>query len=907
MKLPKPCIVHVERDHFVALVAADKKGVTYLCTDCGQWPGGRVKVSWEQWRAMTPGVHLCVARTGSQEAKLFQALQENHEPHSKGLQVASSGLVGGSLGGVSSLRFQLQGLVVGCGVDLDLLGPKLGPEPAYHGDPVDLSTGEEDYSTAPDITVYNPNGPAVSWGRSYRSLAGKKIYNNETDFGYGWSHSYNICIWEHSVEYTHGDSGIGSIGIAPGTWEYFKPTGNDMPDNGWEWQIIGPGAQTVASSASSNGWQAKFQAPPGYTSAGQPYDTNAFHLNITVPLSAPEGNYSVRVYVSGANSYLIQSAPQFIGTNQSGDFIVTRTPRSPIATPSGSFASHIAFPDGKTVSFRVPAIPTQSSPVVVCDVEHGYGIRVERHYDPSNVTGRFKVIFANQIVWETGNGDPLAEYSLKKAYQTWSLRYPLTRITNRTGQSIDFEYTPFGGYYNNYPYVSIIHRKLERIKDSITGTTLLSLGRDSSGFINSVSDYYGRIVYYTVAGLPTEGVAPSYPQLRYGLTYVSHIVATGTSVSNAPVRAQFEYVLVQYGFGPNNTPIKYPYLGSVTAQRQVGNDILPVVVSSFEYTAASQHVIGTTDAYGTVSHIYKVDADGGQEGALDHMQVYMKNSSGNGLYGYRVGHSSARNLTRRVVGLEENEDGELVGGIETENRAFGNTDNPYGPTQFTDGNGRSSHFSYDQWGRVLEAFSPRGTSITSTYEMSNDFPYNRLLSVQEGNKTPTTYEYYEPSGLIQKVSAPTPDGGIGDTTFTYDALGNVLSVSVPGNTSVAVRTTTFNYTQDGTYVQTAKVDQPLVVTDPDGGTTHYRYDALGRVIWRKEVDGAETELQYNVAEQLLVVKSIPTGQTGTGHTRVDHNYPFPGGPLLSKRTFNESGVLSSEIFFEYGLRNELLR
>ncbi len=48
IKLPKPCVVHVERDHFVAVIGADKKGVTYLCTDCGRWPGGKVQVTWAQ-------------------------------------------------------------------------------------------------------------------------------------------------------------------------------------------------------------------------------------------------------------------------------------------------------------------------------------------------------------------------------------------------------------------------------------------------------------------------------------------------------------------------------------------------------------------------------------------------------------------------------------------------------------------------------------------------------------------------------------------------------------------------------------------------------------------------------------------------------------------------------------------
>lgn len=46
--LPKPVIAFVEHDHFVSVVKADKKGVSYLCSDCGPWPGGQVNLTWQQ-------------------------------------------------------------------------------------------------------------------------------------------------------------------------------------------------------------------------------------------------------------------------------------------------------------------------------------------------------------------------------------------------------------------------------------------------------------------------------------------------------------------------------------------------------------------------------------------------------------------------------------------------------------------------------------------------------------------------------------------------------------------------------------------------------------------------------------------------------------------------------------------
>ncbi|MEZ5162334.1 MAG: hypothetical protein R2688_01010 [Fimbriimonadaceae bacterium] len=37
------------------------------------------------------------------------------------------------------------------------------------GDPINVANGEEEYVPDPDLTVYNPYGPDVSFLRQYRS------------------------------------------------------------------------------------------------------------------------------------------------------------------------------------------------------------------------------------------------------------------------------------------------------------------------------------------------------------------------------------------------------------------------------------------------------------------------------------------------------------------------------------------------------------------------------------------------------------------------------------------------------------------------------------------------------------------------------------------------------------------
>jgi len=75
-------------------------------------------------------------------------------------------------------------------------------------------------------------------------------------------------------------------------------------------------------------------------------------------------------------------------------------------------------------------------------------------------------------------------------------------------------------------------------------------------------------------------------------------------------------------------------------------------------------------------------------------------------------------------------------------------------------------------------------------------------------------------------------------------LGNVLTATTPGNDSVSSITTTFNYTTDGTYGQSAAIGQPVTLTDNLSNVTHMRYDSRGNLtslesvmnlfLWRRD-------------------------------------------------------------------------
>ena len=218
---PVPLVAYVEHDHFVTVVDADQKGIEYVCSDCGAWPGGPVRLNWKQWEAMDASVFLAVSRAASPQALALDRLPAKLGGKADRLRLAGRGGEGVAVyaaaqrainvlaGHMALLGRQGAGPLVGpyqhewgeyCGARgrsphctfqhcpmFELCVP---PSGSSAGDPVNLATGEEEYTPAPDLTVYNPKGPSIVWGRTYNSLAN----TTPSGFGSGWSHTYNWRI-----------------------------------------------------------------------------------------------------------------------------------------------------------------------------------------------------------------------------------------------------------------------------------------------------------------------------------------------------------------------------------------------------------------------------------------------------------------------------------------------------------------------------------------------------------------------------------------------------------------------------------------------------------------------------------------------------------------------------------------
>lgn len=264
--LPKPLIAFVEHDHYIVVTGATARGVSYLCSDCGPWPGGRVSLTWKQWHALNGGFYAAVTKAGGVWDRALDRLPANAgsgtAPHAlqaqaiaPEVQVASAGRLSGLLSGTTSAQvrplltamsvlnkhvvlqnspvYNQQGCInrpTGmqcesekcCPTDNGASGPGGPGGPGGHGnhggppnsimaagpsspDPVNLATGEEEYEPKADLSVYNPHGPGVIWGRLYDSLrnAGQGYFAGDVtyeanDFGQGWSQTYNEGVYDPS-------------------------------------------------------------------------------------------------------------------------------------------------------------------------------------------------------------------------------------------------------------------------------------------------------------------------------------------------------------------------------------------------------------------------------------------------------------------------------------------------------------------------------------------------------------------------------------------------------------------------------------------------------------------------------------------------------------------------------------
>ncbi|BDI32589.1 hypothetical protein CCAX7_46400 [Capsulimonas corticalis] len=555
-------------------------------------------------------------------------------------------------------------------------------------------------------------------------------------------------------------------------------------------------------------------------------------------------------------------------------------------------------PSGPKASFQRQyssdrALTGAASPGLSAGWTHGYDITIQ----PSQLSswGSLKMIYPNGAS-ETlvpnldGSGQPTGTFAAVSGapyYVTgvagstagqWS---SLTLVNSDRSQ---WRFVPFGGLFvlgritDRMGHSIVLNwngdRTLTSVADASSGAALLTFTYNS-GNLSSVADNSGRKVTY---GWTT----PASVALNC-LTTVSQVSDAGAS----PQPAHWTYGYSAF-FGQ-------PLLGNITVPSPTGHG------------TSTSHIV--YDSKGAVAAL--VDANG-------NIRSY-KASAGATMVEVKNSNKTLSQMTYSYDGL-----GRSNGIKDVYNRTatieYLDPTNPSKFTKQTDLAGKITTMTYDAFGNITGVTNPRGVATSFSYDYSL-FPLGRLLSVQPGTnfsspRMPSSISYYEPSGLISSVTEPAP-GSIGSgssvsTNFNYDALGNVTRIVTPGTDATLISgvdqgiVTTLNYATDGSYTQAPAVGQPIVITDNLGKATHLRYDSHGNLIAMTDAIGNETDISYNIADQPTTTTLPATGQTGSGRAKQVAAYLFPGGPIVSLTSYDESGNQVRQIVYNYGLEGELL-
>jgi YD repeat-containing protein len=200
-----------------------------------------------------------------------------------------------------------------------------------------------------------------------------------------------------------------------------------------------------------------------------------------------------------------------------------------------------------------------------------------------------------------------------------------------------------------------------------------------------------------------------------------------------------------------------------------------------------------------------------------------------------------------------------------------------------------THYVYDQGGRLLQTIQMGGTSGDEVGSSTTTYTYDglgRMLTVTDPHGALTSTVYTD---TAQKAVVTSQSGAV--ATSVYDKAGRLISLARSGD-----GTTTYAYDVAG---------RLLMTTDPTGVKKFNVYDDLGRQVGSVDGDGTLTETIYDKAGRVIRVYTYATAvdlgllRDGTGAalnpTLTDIRPSGSAGGVQFWNVYNDAGQLVYEI------------
>jgi len=897
--LPKPAIAHVENDHFVAITRADSRGVAYVCSDCGAWPGGEIHLSWPQWRAMNTDEVLATARPGSAEDIALQHLPTEVNGHPKEITLASAHPqnLGVIVEAQRALRAMGSSVVASnnypytpsttCGLPGSApKDPPFAPDPAF-GDPINAATGEMDYQPAPDLTIYNPIGPNVSWSRTYQPLSNL----SPTGLGVGWSHSYNWRIERSNIS---------------GSWHTFLR--------------MNTGA-TIALTPTAGEL-----SPP---TSGSPVKAAAFPLGtpFTVDWNYDPSQYFYRITFTDGYTWTFAQETT-LPVNGGGQY---------------TFYYPVKIQDriGNYIQLSWSTWPSPNTPDPVTDYTTSQHLQAI-----TDSTGKvlLQVYYYNNDLASVVEPPPLpGDHARGVAYWIYAESTHSTYVAkDLEAVSAITDLTP--DPYGNYTWGAIPMRNWFGYAQISTGnpyapggyeTAPVMVWRSSPApnmFDHTTGAVYGGYTSLTIIDYDTYGAFWRLTDSLGNKTIMDPVLGTGGTLDASRITIQDASGNIAFRY--------YSYWDSlmretkrklVTSISGGAETTITPGVSSYSDPMDPNHPSSATDAYGATS-LFQWDRFGNPVssttpkgtvtnrtwsytsfplGQLTSKQVGSKTANGisyfpNGriqyVYNPIPGQSSTGSVQTTTVGSLT-----TLGNISstsfpgnstsaTHTISFGyTTDGSYTqsealgkPITATDSLGHVSHCRYDHEGRPITFQDADGNINQIEYNTANQPVriWSQATGTSGSGQSSKTYAYLYPGGPLT-ITRRFDESGVmvGEQIATYDSEGELLTSTgtsdpfsvtydaahriktlTTGRAADFSKTTTYNYDLAG---RVTSITLPLGTGTSGADTQNYTYDDLSRPLTRTDGNGLITHFSYSDADGLLTDIVYGSGSSNDVHYAYD--------------------------------------